>query len=45
MDPADLTARQCGMALGNAWPIPLAARILYQLNLAMGWSKTAKVPV
>lgn len=35
----NLTCRQYGMAIGNSWPLPLAARILYQVCLAMEWSK------
>ncbi|CAL1145048.1 unnamed protein product [Cladocopium goreaui] len=37
-DVGDLSVRQFGMALGNAWPIPVAVRILHQLDRAMGWS-------
>lgn len=33
----DLSAREFALALGNAWPTPLATRIIVQLNKAMGW--------
>ncbi|CAL1126903.1 unnamed protein product [Cladocopium goreaui] len=34
----ELSVREYGLALGNAWPLPVATRILEELNRAMGWS-------
>lgn len=45
VDPGDLTASQLGAALGNAWSLPLAARIVYQLNRSMDWSNDAVDPL
>ena len=45
VEPGELTAAQLGAALGNAWPLPLAARIVYQLNRSMDWSRDAKDPM
>ena len=44
MDPGDLTASQLGAVLGNAWPLPVASRIVYQLNRSMDWSTSAVDP-
>jgi dissimilatory sulfite reductase (desulfoviridin) alpha/beta subunit len=37
LDSADLTARELGLALGNAWALPVSMRLVKQLNECMGW--------
>lgn len=44
-DPGELSERQYGLALGNSWPVPVAARIIFQLNMAMCWSSKATDPM
>lgn len=41
---AGLTLRQVGMALGNAWPLNVSARLVFQMNRAMGWCPSARDP-
>ena len=45
MGLGELTGRQFGLAIGNAWPIPVASRLIFQLNRSMGWSCEAKDPL
>lgn len=35
--PDNLSARELGMALGNAWPLNVSAKLIEQLNKCMGW--------
>ena len=37
LKPDDLSARELGMALGNAWPLSVSAKLIEQLNKCMGW--------
>lgn len=37
LDTFDLTARELGLALGNAWALPVSTRLVKQLNECMGW--------
>ena len=37
-----LTARELGLALGNAWTLPVSAKIVAQLNKCMNWQPDAK---
>jgi len=41
IDPGDLSKRELGLALGNAWALPVSARLVQQLNLCMGWQPNA----
>ena len=37
LSPEPLSCRQLGQALGNAWPLPVSARLVCQLNNVMKW--------
>ena len=39
LDSADLTVRELGFALGNAWALPVSTRLVQQLNECMGWQR------
>ncbi len=40
--PCNLSERDLGMALGNAWALPVSANIVGSLNKAMGWQPDAE---
>ena len=40
----DLSERQFASALGNAWPLPVAERILCQMNKSMRWKANVADP-
>ena len=39
LSPEPLSCRQLGQALGNAWPLPVSARLVGQLNNLMKWQQ------
>ena len=42
MQAYDLSVREMGLALGNAWPLSVSSRIVEQLNKCMKWQENAK---
>ena len=42
VNPMDLSSHELGLALGNAWTLPVPARIVESLNKVMGWQPDAK---
>lgn len=41
MDCADLSVREMGLAIGNAWALPVSTRLVEALNKCMGWQPDA----
>lgn len=45
LDCADLSVREMGLAIGNAWALPVSTRLVEALNKCMGWQPDAVAAV